>query len=289
MFRPIFTNNPFTRWASRLVLACCLLPAATPAIAAEEKNEGIRLYQNQQYHEAAPLLKRAAIKGNAKAQAALGLMYMEGLGVSVFNSSTAITLCDDKTLTHLALHGFPVPPTVLCPLTFPGNGYGDFSFLDRAAEAVGYPMVIKEGCGSLGQQVYLARDRREAADILQRIGGATALMQRFVRESAGRDKRLYMVDGQCAAAIERRNSADFRANIAAGGSAMPYRPTEAEVRLARDCCDRLGLVFAGVDLLDGSDGTLVCEVNSNAHFTALEQATGADIAGAILSAVRRRL
>ena len=215
--------------------------------------------------------------------------YMEGLGVSVFNSSTAITLCDDKTLTHLALHGFPVPPTVLCPLTFPGNGYGDFSFLDRAAEAVGYPMVIKEGCGSLGQQVYLARDRREAADILQRIGGATALMQRFVRESAGRDKRLYMVDGQCAAAIERRNSADFRANIAAGGSAMPYRPTEAEVRLARDCCDRLGLVFAGVDLLDGSDGTLVCEVNSNAHFTALEQATGADIAGAILSAVRRRL
>ena len=82
MFHPIFTNNPFTRWASRLVLACCLLPAATPVVAAEEKNEGIRLYQNQQYSEAAPLLKRAAIKGNARAQAALGLMYMEGLGVA---------------------------------------------------------------------------------------------------------------------------------------------------------------------------------------------------------------
>ena len=82
MFRPIFQHNPLARWASRLVLACCLLPAATPVIAAEEKDEGIRLYQSQQYHEAAPLLKRAAIKGNAKAQAALGLMYMEGLGVT---------------------------------------------------------------------------------------------------------------------------------------------------------------------------------------------------------------
>ena len=81
MIRPIPVSSPFARWMSRLALVCCMLPFVPAPVAAEELAEGVRLYYSQRYKQAAPLLMRAARKGDAKAQACLGLMYQEGLGV----------------------------------------------------------------------------------------------------------------------------------------------------------------------------------------------------------------
>ena len=173
-------------------------------------------------------------------------------GIPVFNPPSAIALCDDKALTHLRLDGIvPMPATLICPMTFPGVGYPDKAFLDRAEAAFGYP------------------------------AGSRLLLQAFVAASAGRDKRLYMVGGRCAGAILRTNPLDFRANLALGGSAEAYEPTPEETEICRRASDALGLAFSGVDLLDGPGGPLLCEVNSNAHFTGLEKATGRDIAGEI--------
>ena len=91
-----------------------------------------------------------------------------------------------------------------------------------------------------------------------------------------------MVGGQCVAAMRRRNERDFRANIQIGGSAHSYTPTTGEIALARNACQALGLDFAGVDILRSRTGPLICEVNSNAHFTALAALTHQDIAGAII-------
>lgn len=212
--------------------------------------------------------------------------YLEQQGYPVFNSSQAIFLCDDKARTHLHLANLPMPQTVLCPLTFPGKGYTDWTFLEKAEHQLSYPMVIKEGCGSFGQQVYLAQNRQQAMDILTRCAGQSLLLQEYIRESHGQDKRLYMVNGRCAAAMRRINATDFRANIAAGGSAAPYTPTTEEEQLAKTACDQLGLTFAGVDILDSQQGPLLCEVNSNAHFTALYHLTHTDIAAQILDAIR---
>ena len=212
--------------------------------------------------------------------------YLEQAGYPVFNSSRAISLCDDKTATHLHLQDVPMPQTILCPLTFPGKGYVDLSFLEKAEAQLHYPMVIKEGCGSFGQQVYLVQNRQQALDILRQHAGQPLLLQEYIRESSGQDKRLYMVNGRYAAAMRRVNEQDFRANIASGGTACPYTPTQEEIRLAQDACQRLGLTFAGVDILDSHRGPLLCEVNSNAHFTALYHLTHADIAQHILCAIQ---
>ena len=40
----------------------------------------------------------------------------------------------------------------------------------------------------------------------------------------------------------------------------------------------LGLDFAGVDVLFGRDGPLLCEVNSNAFFGGIERVTGVNVA-----------
>ena len=217
---------------------------------------------------------------------------LEAGGMPVFNSAAAIADCDDKTLTYLRLRDrdIPMPRTLLCPQTFPGCGYGEAAFVDEYAETLSCPFVVKEGCGSFGQQVYLAHSADEARDILKKAGAVPVLFQKFIRESAGRDIRLYMVGGDCVAAMERVNlSGDFRANIAGGGTARRYTPSPEEISLAARACEHLGLSFAGVDLLHADEGALLCEVNSNAHFSALAALTGADPAAAILSYIRRKL
>ncbi len=216
----------------------------------------------------------------------------EQSGVPVFNSARAIEACDDKTLTYLRLEqaGVRQIDTLLCPKTFPGVGYGDAAFVETAGERLGWPLVLKEGMGSLGQQVYLCENAAQARARLGQIGERQALFQRFVAVSAGRDKRLFVVGDTVIAAIERRNlHGDFRANIENGGSPRAMIPTAQESALALRAAKALGLDFAGVDLLDDTDGPRVCEVNSNAHFGGLYDATGVDAAAHILCYIRRRL
>ena len=216
------------------------------------------------------------------------LLEMQGL--RLYNSAQAIADCDDKTLTYLRLlqHSIPMPETLLCPMTFPGVGYTDFSFVEHAAQRLGLPMVIKEGYGSFGEQVYLAHTIAEAQDILARIGAKPALFQRFVSEAHGQDIRVYVVDGVAIAAIKRSGPAgSFRSNVAGGGSAAPHTLTAEQQSLALCACKALGLDFGGVDLLLSKDGPLVCEVNSNAHFKALQEITGVNPADHILRMVRK--
>ena len=100
----------------------------------------------------------------------------------LFNPAAAVEACDDKALTHIALAGaVPMPKTVLVPLTFPRVGYTDAAFLERIADYLGFPFVVKECFGSFGQQVYLARDMAEARALLEKTAGSPIVAQEFIR------------------------------------------------------------------------------------------------------------
>lgn len=216
---------------------------------------------------------------------------LESEGVRLLNTARAIALCDDKTFTYLALKGrIPMPDTLLCPLSYEGAGVPDVSYADAVAERLGFPFIIKEGRGSFGQQVYLAHNMEEARQTLQAIGPKPALCQRFIAESTGRDVRAYVVGGRVIAAMQRINeTGDFRANIGAGGTAIPHLLSEEAERMSIRACELLGLDFAGVDLLFSKDGPLLCEVNSNAHFAALEKVTGISPAPFIIERLKEAL
>lgn len=206
----------------------------------------------------------------------------------LLNPAQSIEVCDDKTLTYLSLKDLlPMPQTLLCPKTFEGLGYGQMEFLDQAALTLGLPFVIKEGYGSYGSQVYLVHSVAEAKKLLSMLNPVPILFQKFVQESAGRDVRAYVVNGQVVAAMERINlSGDFRANIADGGRGLPYALSKEEEEIALQACRLLNLDFAGVDLLFSKDGPLLCEVNSNAHFEALKTVTGLNPADSIAKMIR---
>ncbi len=219
--------------------------------------------------------------------------HLEQQGYQVFNSSEAIAACDDKALTHLALmkEGIPMPRTIIAPKTFDNIGYTNEHFLKEVSDRLGYPMVVKECFGSFGQQVYLAKDPEELKTLVRRIGTRPMLYQEFIASSAGKDVRLQVVGGRVIASMYRYSeNGDFRANLSIGGKMLPYEPTKEQCELAVRCCEILGLDYAGVDLLFGEKGeTLVCEVNSNAHFKNIYDCTGVNAADAILSHIVNKL
>lgn len=217
---------------------------------------------------------------------------LEAAGMKLFNSASAIELCDDKSLTHIALmNRVPQPKTVLIPLTFPRVGYTDCAFLEKIADYLGFPFVIKQCFGSFGAGVYLARNMEEAKAALMKTAGGAAIAQQYIASSFARDIRAYVVGDKVAAAMLRHNeSGDFRANVAQGGKADAYMLNEAQAALAVKTAQILGCTFAGVDLLFGENGEMtVCEVNSNAHFAGISAATGVNIADKIIEAVAQRI
>ncbi len=207
------------------------------------------------------------------------------LGMRVLNSAQSILSCDDKALTYLYLkeHGIPMPRTILAPKTFANVGYPSLDFVDEAAQLLGSPVVLKECFGSFGQQVYLFHDVDALREKVRMLAGTPLLFQELVRESYGRDARINVVGGRVVAAMLRQSTdGDFRSNLTLGGSMAPYSPTRAESELAIRATQLLGLDFAGVDVLFGKDGPLLCEVNSNAHFKTTLQCTGFNMATEIM-------
>ena len=208
---------------------------------------------------------------------------LERLGLRLYNSARAVEICDSKALTHAALEGkVATPRTIIAPKTFEGVGYTSLSFLENATRVLGLPMIIKESYGSFGAQVYLAKTLEEAKAIVGKIAHKEFVMQEFISESEGRDVRVNVVGGRVVSAMERYNDKDFRSNITNGGSMRKIAVTKEIEDAAIRACDAIGLDFAGVDVLFGKDGPIVCEVNSNPHFKSSLECTGVDMSEEIV-------
>ena len=212
-------------------------------------------------------------------------MQLEQRGLPTFNSADSIFRCDDKSLTYLSLKNqpIPMPRTILAPKTFSAVGYTHLGFVEEAAQSLGFPLVVKECFGSFGQQVYLLNDINALKEKVLTLQGTPFLFQELIRASFGRDIRINVIGGRVAASLLRTSTdGDFRSNLSRGGSMQPYSPTAEEAALAILAARELGLQFAGVDVLFGEEGPILCEVNSNPHFKTTLTCTGVNMAEEIL-------
>ena len=210
---------------------------------------------------------------------------LEKMGLRLFNSSDGIETCDDKGQTAIALKegGIRTPLTFLSPKAYPAFGCTDMSFLRKAEEKLGYPMIITENRGSFGQPVHLVKDPYEAERLIASFKEHPFIMQEFISESSGRDVRINVVGDRVVACMYRYNDNDFRSNITNGGSMKAYDATPEQEELAIGACRAIGLDFAGVDVLFGKEGPIICEVNSNPHFKTTLECTGINMAEHIIS------
>lgn len=204
---------------------------------------------------------------------------LEKRGLRLFNSAEAMAICDDKMQTHIRLagSGVPMPDTISAPLCYTPLAFSD-EFLHGVTARLGLPLIVKQCYGSFGEQVYLAKTTGELASIVDRIKGSAYLFQRYVAESSGTDTRVIVIGGRAVCAMRRVNPKDFRSNVELGGVACPVELTAELAAICELAAKTIGLDYCGVDVLSSTDGPLVCEVNSNAMFNAMEQVTGLNIA-----------
>jgi glutathione synthase len=113
--------------------------------------------------------------------------------------------------------------------------------------------------------------------------------QKFLPEIKHGDKRIILVDGEYAGAVNRiPASDDLRSNMVRGGAPAATEPTKREI----DICKRLGpalrergLLFVGIDVIDG----YLTEINvtSPTGIRAIKNLGGADIAALIWDKIEK--
>lgn len=210
----------------------------------------------------------------------LGRM-LEKRGLKLFNSAAAVETCDDKMTTYLALAGAGIPlvKSIPAPLCYTPEAKADERFLTTVAKELGFPLVTKHSYGSFGTGVQLVRDMPELIAAEQENLYRPHFYQKYLAEASGRDIRVVVIGGKCAAAMERvSKDGEFRSNIELGGRGEKIQPSADVVALAEETAAALALDYCGVDVLQTKEGGVVCEVNSNAFFEGLEKTTGVNVA-----------
>lgn len=118
------------------------------------------------------------------------------------------------------------------------------------------------------------------------------MIQPFLPEVATGDKRIVLIDGEIAGAINRiPGEGEFRSNLAMGGTAEPTHLTEREVEICEAMgpeLKRLGLTFVGIDVIGGKYLTEI-NVTSPTGIVAISEYDGTDLAGMIWDAIEERL
>ena len=118
------------------------------------------------------------------------------------------------------------------------------------------------------------------------------MIQAFLPAVAKGDKRIVLIDGEVAGAINRLpGEGEIRSNLAVGGSAVKTELTDRE----REICAvlgpelrRRGLLFVGIDVIGGEWLTEI-NVTSPTGIVAMEAFDGTDVAGMIWDAIERRI
>jgi ribosomal protein S6--L-glutamate ligase len=149
----------------------------------------------------------------------------------------------------------------------------------------GAPVVIKLLEGTQGIGVILAPDNQVAEAVIETLQSTrqNVLIQRFVKESKGRDIRAFVVGDRVVAAMRRSASGDeFRSNVHRGGTTEAVELDAEYQRVAVQAAQIMGLRVAGVDMLESDAGPSVMEVNSSPGLEGIETATELDIAGVIV-------
>jgi glutathione synthase len=164
-------------------------------------------------------------------------------------------------------------------------------FLERHGE-----IVVKPLHGNAGKAVFkVGRDGANLASLIEMFNTAYRephVVQAFVPEIAEGDKRIVLVDGEVAGAINRIPGAgEIRSNLAVGGSAAKTELTETE----REICAALGpelkargLLFVGIDVIGGKWLTEI-NVTSPTGIVAIDRFNGTDTPGMIWDSIEAKI
>jgi glutathione synthase len=157
-------------------------------------------------------------------------------------------------------------------------------------------IVVKPLHGFAGGSVFrIGSDGRNLASLMELFNSnyrEPHVLQKFIPEIAEGDKRIVLIDGEIAGAINRVPGAgEIRSNLAVGGKAAKTGLTAREEEICAVLgpeCRKRGLIFVGIDVIGGQWLTEI-NVTSPTGIVAIDAFNGTDTPGLIWDAIERRL
>jgi len=166
----------------------------------------------------------------------------------------------------------------------------------RAFLATHEEIVVKPLHGNGGKAIFkIGRDGANLSSLIEVFNTAYRephMVQAFLPDVAKGDKRIVLIDGVVAGAINRvPGEGEIRSNLAVGGTAAKTVLTPREIEI----CDALGpelkrrgLLFVVIDVIGGKWLTEI-NVTSPTGIVVIDRFNGTDTAGMIWDAVEARL
>jgi RimK family alpha-L-glutamate ligase len=203
------------------------------------------------------------------------LYRMERLGLYVVNPPEAIEHCVDKydVLAILEENNLPVPHTMVTESVAEAM---------KAFVEIGKDVVVKPLFGSRGMGATRVNDPEIASTVFKAIVfyHGVIYVQKFVPHGCS-DLRAFVVGNSVIAAM-RRVSENWKTNYSQGARPESVKLDKTLEDIAVKSAKFVKCKAAGVDILEGSDGPVVCEVNSQPGWKGLQSVSNVCIADAIV-------
>jgi len=217
------------------------------------------------------------------------IRQFELLGVPVVNKEAPVMRAKNKihTLQVLNKAKVPVPKTYVVL---------DAEYIDDVVRDIGtFPVILKTVSGSHGQGVSIISKKDDLKSIIDLVSSQHVseplIIQEYVKESRGKDLRIFIVGRRVVGAMERISAkkGEFRSNFHLGGRVKLASLSKKERDIAVKAVKACHLDFAGVDILRTARGPKVIEVNANPGLEGITEATGRDIPGELIKYTVRKV
>lgn len=206
----------------------------------------------------------------------------EAEGAKVFNRPRALRDHSEK----LSIAEFP---QFTVPTLVSRDGAVLQRFIDEQRDVVVKPL---DGMG--GSSIFRVHrfepNRNVIIETLTQLGQRTVMAQRFLPEIGEGDKRILLVGGKvvpyCLARIPK--AGETRGNLAAGGTGVARELTPRDRQIAETLAPILagrGLFLVGLDVI--GDSLTEINVTSPTCMVEIQQQTGFDVAGTVITALER--
>jgi glutathione synthase len=165
------------------------------------------------------------------------------------------------------------------------------AFLEQHGE-----IVVKPLHGNGGKAIFkIGRDGANLSSLIEVFNTAYRephMVQAFLPAVAAGDKRIVLVDGEVAGAVNRLpGEGEIRSNLAVGGKAAKTDLTPREVEICAAIGPELkqrGLLFVGIDVIGGEWLTEI-NVTSPTGVVAIDRFNGTDTPAKIWDAIEAKL
>ena len=196
---------------------------------------------------------------------------LELAGVKYLNPCYNILLAEEKILSNLEISslGIRVPKTVDLPM-----GIRNPNMSKYIEQEIGFPCIIKHPRSAIGVGIYLVKTREDFRDLFDLLyttsmrymdfnNTVNLVVQEFIPTTKNKDLRVFVLDGKILGAMHRENPIGWNVKRVEWAPGFPethadiiYTNFDVDAEVATNCiniCNKLGLRFAGLDILFGNE------------------------------------